>query len=75
MIRISTPWAAVALAALAAAPAARAIDYNWNVLGGGNQNWQSAANWSPNTNFPNSISSFANLSVGLTANLNLNLGG
>lgn len=47
--------------------------YTWNVLGGGNQDWQTAGNWSPAT-VPNSSLSAANLSVALTSNLSVDLG-
>ena len=55
------------------AQAPTATVYNWNVLGGGNQLWQVAGNWSPAT-VPNSALSAANLSVALTSNLNVDLG-
>lgn len=52
----------------------QAVDYSWNVLGGGAQTWQTAANWSPSTNFPNASVDYANLAVPLTGALNVDLG-
>jgi autotransporter-associated beta strand protein len=77
VVRNQCNWALAVVTswALFAASAARAVDSTWTVLGGGVQNWQNNANWSPATGFPNSISSTANLSVGLASNLTVNLGG
>jgi fibronectin-binding autotransporter adhesin len=52
---------------------AQQIIYNWNVLGGGAATWQNAANWDPNTAFPNAATDDANLSVGLTSGLVLDI--
>jgi autotransporter-associated beta strand protein len=74
MSRITIKLTLACCAALATASSALAIDTSWTVLGGGAQNWQVNGNWSPAT-FPNSIATTANLSVPLTANLNVSLGG
>ena len=69
--------AAALLAACALLPAARqavAVDYTWNVLGGGTQSWTSAANWNPSTGTPSSTADTADLRVGLGSNLSLGLG-
>jgi fibronectin-binding autotransporter adhesin len=50
-----------------------ALDYKWNVLGGGSQTWQTPTNWTPN-GVPDSISSIATLAVPLTGNLNVSVG-
>ncbi len=48
--------------------------YTWDVLGGGSQNWQNAANWSPNTAFPNLATDDADFDVALTSNLTVDVG-
>jgi fibronectin-binding autotransporter adhesin len=70
-------WYRLALASvvvLAPSIDAYAIDYKWNVLGGGAQTWQTAANWTPNTAFPNSVQDFADLAVPLTGPLTVDIG-
>ncbi len=66
---------AAVLAAVAQPVFAQQTIYTWDVLGGGSQNWQNAANWSPNTAFPNAATNDANLGVGLTSNLSVDVGG
>jgi fibronectin-binding autotransporter adhesin len=73
----TTAVAAALLAAWGLLPAARqasAVDYTWNVLGGGTQSWTTAANWNPNTGTPSTSADAADLRVGLGANLALDLG-
>lgn len=66
---------AAAIAAVAQPVIAQQTIYTWDVLGGGSQNWQNAANWSPNTAFPNAATDDANFGVGLTSNLSVDVGG
>jgi autotransporter-associated beta strand protein len=73
----TTAVAAALLAAWGLLPAARqasAVDYTWNVLGGGTQSWTSAANWNPNTGTPSTSADTADLRVGLGSSLALDLG-
>jgi autotransporter-associated beta strand protein len=73
----TTAVAAALLAAWGLLPAARqasAVDYTWNVLGGGTESWTSAANWNPNTGTPSSSADTADLRVGLGSSLALDLG-
>lgn len=72
LLSVAVLTAAVVL--LAGRAEAQQTIYNWNVLGGGAQNWQDAANWDPNTAFPNLATDDANLGVALTGNLTLDVG-
>ena len=69
-----TITAAFAFAAIVAMPLASATDYTWNVLGGGTQSWASAANWNPSSAFPSAYTDNADLRVGLTGNLAIDVG-
>jgi autotransporter-associated beta strand protein len=71
--------AAIAVAAAFTMPLSRltsAADFTWNVLGGGTQSWANAANWTSisGTAFPNATVDNADLRVGLTGNLALDVG-
>jgi fibronectin-binding autotransporter adhesin len=71
--------AAIAVAAAFTMPLSRltsAADFTWNVLGGGTQSWANAANWTSisGTAFPNATNDAADLRVGLTGNLALDVG-
>jgi hypothetical protein len=61
-----------AAAVTLAASAAHATDYVWSA-GGGTQSWNAAANWTPNTGFPNLAGDGADFNVALGANLNVDL--
>ena len=50
-----------------------ATDYTWNVLGGGSQAWNAAANWNPSTGIPNSSGDTVQFGVGLSSNLTVDL--
>ncbi|MCA9184779.1 MAG: hypothetical protein KDA99_04145, partial [Planctomycetales bacterium] len=52
---------------------AGATDYTWGVLGGGNQDWNTAANWSP-AGVPSVLDDSANLNVDLSAPLTVDMG-
>jgi fibronectin-binding autotransporter adhesin len=61
------------VAAFLPLPRAAAVDYTWNVLGGGPQAWNSAANWNPSTGIPNASADTVNFGVGLAADLTVDL--
>lgn len=50
-----------------------AVDYTWNVLGGGTQAWNSAANWNPNTGIPNASADTVNFGAALAGDLSVDL--
>ena len=71
--------AAIAVVAAVTMPLSRltsAADFTWNVLGGGTQSWANAANWTSisGTAFPNATVDTADLRVGLTGDLALDVG-
>ena len=71
--------AAIAVVAAVTMPLSRltsAADFSWNVLGGGTQSWANAANWTSisGTAFPNATVDTADLRVGLTVDLALDVG-
>ena len=71
--------AAIAVVAAVTMPLSRltsAADFTWNVLGGGTQSWANAANWTSisGTAFPNATVDTADLRVGLTVDLALDVG-
>ena len=66
--------AVVAAFSMSLSRPAAAADFTWNVLGGGTQSWANAANWNPNSAFPNATNDTADLRVGLTGNLALDVG-
>jgi len=72
--KTTTAIATLACVALVASRPAAAADFTWNVLGGGTQSWANAANWNPNSAFPNATNDTADLRVGLTGNLALDVG-
>ncbi len=47
--------------------------YTWIQTGAGTFNWNSAANWSPNTGFPNATGDTANITSALAGNETINL--
>jgi fibronectin-binding autotransporter adhesin len=61
-LAVSAPWQVFA------------IDYTWNVLGGGTQSWTTPANWDPNTGAPTTADDTANLGVALSGNLTTDIG-
>lgn len=69
-------FAAMVMAGFATVSLSRlsiATDYTWNVLGGGTQAWNSAANWSPGTGIPNASADTVNFQVGLASDLTVDL--
>ena len=71
--------AAIAVVAAFTRPLSRltsAADFTWNVVGGGTQSWANAANWTSisGTAFPNATVDRADLLVGLTGDLALDVG-
>jgi fibronectin-binding autotransporter adhesin len=71
--------AAIAVVAAVTMPLSRltsAADFTWNVLGGGTQSWANSANWASisGTAFPNATVDTADLRVGLTGDLALDVG-
>ena len=50
-----------------------AANYTWNVLGGGTQAWNNAANWDPNTGTPSTTADIAILQGALASSLSLDL--
>jgi autotransporter-associated beta strand protein len=73
-IRNTTP-AIVMLGCMAflTARQSSAVDYTWNVLGGGTQAWNNSANWNPNTGTPSTSSDTAILQGALASSLSLDL--
>jgi fibronectin-binding autotransporter adhesin len=65
--------AAAAVVAGLVPSSARATDYVWTTTAGGALNWQDPANWG-GVAFPNAATDTANLSVGLTSNLTVDVG-
>jgi fibronectin-binding autotransporter adhesin len=74
--KTTTAIATLACVALVASRPASAADFTWNVLGGGTQSWANAANWTSisGTAFPNATNDTADLRVGLTGDLALDVG-
>ena len=69
-------FAAIVMAGCATVSVSRishAAPYTWNVLGGGTQAWNNAANWDPNTGTPSTTADTANLQGALASSLSLDL--